>query len=101
MIAYAKSRNIADSVETTTNGSLLSEARAREIIKSGLDKVRISVAHVSNSGYKRITSTYSDYEAIKRNVEFLFREKNRTGSGLKVHVKIIDVGLSKSEKVKF
>lgn len=101
MIAYAKSRNIADSVETTSNGSLIDESRAIEVIEAGLDKIRISIEHINDAGYKKVTSVYSNYESIRKNVEFLFREKNRVGSNLKIHVKIIDIGLSCDEKSQF
>jgi len=101
MIAYAKSKNVADLVRTTSNGSLIDESRAIEIIGAGLDNIRISVEHLNDAGYKKITSTYSHYESIRKNVEFLFREKTKRGSGLKIHTKIIDIGLSNDEKSKF
>lgn len=101
MVAYAKSKGIADSLVVSSNGSLIDESRAIEIIESGLDRINISVKHVSVSGYKKITSTYSDYEAIRKGIEFLFSEKTRIGSPLEVYVKIIDSGLSDDEKNKF
>lgn len=101
MIAYAKSRDIADSLVVSSNGSLIEESKAIEIIKSGVNQINISIEHVSASGYKKVTSTYSNYEAIRKNVEFLFKEKTQLGSDLKIHTKIIDIGLSKDEKNKF
>lgn len=101
MIKYAKQKDIADSVETTTNGSLLNEAKSIEIIESGLDVIRISVEHVSDKGYKAITKTFSDYKTIRKNLKFLFKEKERRKSQLKMHTKILDVKLSNNEKEKF
>lgn len=101
MIAYAKAANIAVSVETTTNGALLDEKRAVELVESGLDAIRISVEHVTESGYKDVTQTYSNYEAIRKNVAFMHSHKNSVGSRLHVHCKMVDAGFSEEEKRKF
>jgi len=101
MIKYAKEKNIAESIQTTSNSALIDEETAINIINSGLDVIRISVEHVSNQGYKDITSTFEDYDKIKKNVGFLFEEKTRQNSHLKILVKIIDVNLSKEEKETF
>lgn len=101
MISCAKSRDIADSIAVASNGSLIDESRAIEVIKAGLDRIKISVEHVNAQGYKKITATYSDYETIRKNVEFLFRERNRNKSNLQILAKIIDTGLSPDEKGKF
>lgn len=43
MVAYLKENEIAERVEITTNGSLLSEEMSRRLIDSGLDYIRISI----------------------------------------------------------
>lgn len=101
MINYAKKKNVAESIQTTSNGSLIDENMAIDIINSGLDVIRISVEHVSDKGYKDITKTFSNYETIKKNVGFLFNEKEKRNSHLKINVKIIDVDLSEAEKETF
>lgn len=101
MIKYAKEKGVADSIQTTSNGALIDENLAIEIIESGLDVLRISVEHVSNEGYQEITRTFSDYEKIIKNIKFLFEEKVRRKSHLKIFVKILDVNLSESEKETF
>jgi len=101
MIVYAKEKEVSDSVETTTNGALLTQEKAREVIECDLDVIRISVEHVSDSGYKKVTQTYDSYETILRNVEFLFHEKERLNSSLQVFTKIVDMNLSDEDKEKF
>lgn len=101
MIAYAKRKDVTGSVETTTNGSLLTARRAVEIIDAGLDQIRISVEHVTDEGYRELTETFSSYEKVRQNVERLFNEKTRRGSLLKIHSKIIDVNFSQEQKEKF
>lgn len=101
MIAYAKAKGISESVEVTSNGSLITPEKAVEVIEAGLDAIRISVEHVSEEGYKKVTKTYSDYPTILKNVAFLFEEKKRRKSPLIVKAKILDVGLTPEEKKKF
>ncbi len=101
MIAYAKSKNVAYSVQTTTNASLLTRERASEILESGLDIIRISIEHVYDDGYKTVTQNYSNYNNVKENVRFLFEEKVRRRSSLIIKTKIVDIGFDKSVIKKF
>ncbi|MBN1051164.1 radical SAM protein [Clostridium botulinum] len=101
MIKYAKSQDVAQSVDLTTNGALLDKDRAIEIIESGLDKIRISIESVSDKGYKLVTDTNVKYSTIKENVTYLYEEKIRRKSNLHIHVKIVDIRLSEEEKQKF
>ena len=101
IIAYAKQSGTALSVETTTNGSLLTKEKAVEIIEAGLDVLRVSIEHVSSEGYKKITQNYSDYEKIKENVKYLYEEKKKRNSPLRIKVKIVDVNLTENEIEKF
>lgn len=101
MIGYAKDRNVADSVETATNGSLLEHCRAREIIDAGCDRIKISVEHVHDEGYRSVAHTFARYRRIRKNVEYLYNEKVRRGSSLHVHAKLLDTGLTDEEKQQF
>lgn len=101
MIAYTKQMNVSDSVETTTNAAALTKSKSDELIDSGLDVIRISVEHVNDQGYKAITKTFGNYDKIVRNVKYFYNEKTRRQTKLHVFVKIIDAGLSDSDKKKF
>lgn len=101
MVAYAKKQQISESVDITTNAALLTAEKAAELIEAGLDGIRVSVEHVTDKGYKEVTQTFSDYETIKKNVEYLFEEKKARKSALKMNVKIVDSGLTEEEKKKF
>jgi wyosine [tRNA(Phe)-imidazoG37] synthetase (radical SAM superfamily) len=101
MIAYAKESDVADIVRTTSNGSLISRKRAVEVIEAGLDRIRISVAGVSDEGYGRITNSSVSYETVRGNVETLFDEREKRKSSLEIHAKILDTDLSEEEKKKF
>lgn len=97
MVSYAKMKNISNSVELTTNASLLNEKIALELLDAGLDKIRISVEHVKDEGYKAITKNFSNYLKILENVRFLHIKRNELKKNIHIHVKILDIGLTKEE----
>ena len=101
MVRYAKKKGVADEISITTNAALLSRERAVELIEAELDNLRVSVEHVHDEGYRKITQTFDDYQAIIANVTALFEEKNRRGSPLKVHAKIVNVALTPEELLTF
>ena len=101
MAAYAKSKNVAGSVQTTTNAALITKERAVEIIESGLDLIRVSVEHVNDEGYKGVTQNYSNYNLVKENVRFLFEEKTRRKSPLTIKTKIVDMDFDEGTIKKF
>jgi MoaA/NifB/PqqE/SkfB family radical SAM enzyme len=101
MVARAKSAGVAESVETTTNGSLLTTEIAEALIEAGLDCIRISVYGLEDDGYRKITQTHSDFEKIRRNVASIYEMKERKNSPLRVHCKITDAGLTDVEKEAF
>lgn len=101
MVRYAKDKDISGNIEITTNGSRLTRSVAIGLIEAGLDSIRISIEHVSDDGYKKVTQNYSKFSVVVENVKVLFEEKKRRRSKMKVLVKIIDAGLSKEEKKLF
>ncbi len=101
MVSYAKEKRVSEIVETTTNAALLTGDLAAALLDARLDAIRISVEHVTAEGYKDVTRNFSDYDAIRSKVEALFNLKEKRNSPLKVHAKIIDIGLSEEEKEKF
>ena len=101
MISSAVSQEVADSVALTTNGALLTAEKSKEILKAGIDVIRVSVEHVSDEKYKKITQTFGDYNKIVNNVSSLFNERNKLKSKTKIWVKIINFDLSNEEINKF
>jgi len=101
MVAYARASGAVETVGITSNGALLTRERGVELIEAGLDSIRISVEHVSDAGYAKVTRKFDDYAMIVANVAALFEEKTRRGRPLQIHAKIIDVGLSAAEKQRF
>lgn len=101
MVKLAKEAEIAESIETTTNGALLTESLSREILEAGLDAIRISVEHVEDDYYALVSMGKITYEQIRKNVESLFLQKVRLSKPLHIHAKIIDTGLSEAQINRF
>ena len=101
MIALAKKAEISQSVETTTNGALLTSDVVNDILNSGLDVIRVSIAHTEESVYASFSKGSTTYKQIRENVNLLFTKKTEIGNPLHVHVKIIDCNLSSEQKEKF
>lgn len=94
MIKYAKQNNIAEKITIFTNGALLTPAINHALIESGLDEVMLSIEGLSSEMYLEITGKRIDYEKLVGNISHL----NRIKQSCKVVVKIIDIGLTDSDK---
>jgi radical SAM protein with 4Fe4S-binding SPASM domain len=101
MVRYAKASGRVTRVETTTNGSLLTEDRSHALIDAGIDGIRISVYAVDTPRYRSVTRTVVDFETVRANVAGLFALKSRLRPAVHVHCKIVDAGLSDDEKQRF
>lgn len=98
MVAYAKASGRVERVETTTNGSLLTAVRGKQLIEAGLDGIRISVYAMSDRGYRDLARAKTGVESVRSNVAGLFALKSKLGSRLHIHCKILDAGLSDRDK---
>jgi len=83
MVRYAKETGRFGQVDTTTNGTLLTQQLSLSIIHAGLDKMFVSVPAQYSEGY------------LFRLGEFY----NHSRGQCKIHVKIIDDGEGKEEKL--
>ena len=101
MIRYAKRADVAQRIETTSNGSLLNLDLSLDLIESGLDGIRISIYGLGEKQYNETTKKWSAFDKIVENVSVLYSEKTKRNSDLQVHCKIIDMFLSEEEKSYF
>jgi molybdenum cofactor biosynthesis enzyme MoaA len=76
-ISYAKAKSIRRTF-LITNASLLTETLAEELIRSGLDSVKVSFYGESKAEYERIQKGL-DYEQAMANVRGLIRAKTKLG----------------------
>ena len=101
MIAYATANGVTEDISITTNGALLTPEKSAALIDAGLTSIRVSVEHVTDEDYERVTQTFGDYRAIVDNVAAFHDANNQRGHPVSSHIKIVDSGLSSEQKQKF
>jgi len=97
MVKYAKDRNCALQVDSTTNASLLSPEKNLAIIDAGLDKIFISVEGLSSQAYKRTAGYPLDFDRFVENIRHFHEHSGQC----EVLVKIVDTGLTEEDKQRF
>jgi len=95
MVALAKASGAE--VWTTTNGALLEPGINQRLVDAGLDLMKISVQAVTDAGYLKIAGVRQSYEELRANVADLYGRRRQ----LRVHVKIVDAGLTADERAQF
>lgn len=98
MIAYAKKAEVSEKLILYTNGSKLTPELSRQICDAGIDYIQLSIEHVNNSGYEKVTRVKLDYDKFLANVGYLCAYKPKESF---VSAKILDCGLTDEEKEKF
>lgn len=93
------SRPIADRIEITSNGSAITEHKARALLESGLDYLRISVYSVREDRHPQITGSGISPAHIRANVERLRRLRDEAGlSRPFLYVKTIDTCTAENDE---
>jgi cyclic pyranopterin phosphate synthase len=89
IIKYAKSLDIAEKINISTNGSLLNEEINHKLIDSGIDEILISIEGITSEKYKEITGVEVDFDKLVKNIKHLHSIKK----DCVVNVKTVDVSL--------
>jgi radical SAM protein with 4Fe4S-binding SPASM domain len=97
MVRYAKERDCALQVDTTTNASLLTPDRNLELINAGLDRIHISINGLSDESYRKFTGYKMDFNKLIHNICHLYEHR---GNCL-VCIKIVGDDLSREEQKRF
>lgn len=97
MVEYAKASDKVLAVDTTTNGSLIDRVYADRLIKSGIDRINISIEGVSSEQYKNFTGRDVNFDELVENLTYLHSIKNNTI----IFIKICGDYLTDAEKQKF
>lgn len=91
MVKIAKTNDIAKAITITTNGFLITEKLAYDIVNSGLDYIRVSIYSVYNENFKSITQTKYDAERVFNNIRTLRKIRDKSGKlSPFIYVKMID-----------
>ena len=88
IITYSRQKGISP-LCLNTNGTLLEEVLAREILQQNVEVVEVSLDAFTKDTYERIRLG-ADFEKVVSNVETLIRLKKDLNSDTKIMVSIID-----------
>jgi radical SAM protein with 4Fe4S-binding SPASM domain len=89
MVEYAVSKNVANTVEVLTNGSLLTPAISDSLISAGISRLVVSLQGTSTRKYREICGTSIDFDRFIDNLRYFF---NRKGNA-QMYLKIVDCAL--------
>ena len=91
IVAYARQSGKVDSVETISNGILLTPELSDKLIAAGLQRINISVQAMTADGYEKICGKRIDFARYVDNVRYLYEHKS---SDLTMYIKIGDIALN-------
>jgi radical SAM protein with 4Fe4S-binding SPASM domain len=75
MVAYARQSDRILSIDTTTNGSLLTPGKAIPVVEAGIDQINISLDGMSDEQFKDFTHTKVDFKKFRENLSVLYENR--------------------------
>ena len=94
MVHIISEKKLADNIGITTNASILTPKRSRELITSGLQKIKFSIEHINDDGYHKVTQTRVPFNKIYSNIKEFWNINLDLGSPVKIHSKIVNINYS-------
>lgn len=93
MIDYARNSGCFETIDFTTNGTLLNPEVNRKLVDAGLSRINISVEALDAEGYKNICGADIDYEKFVANIRDLYEHKGNCHIFIKTMADNIDKDL--------
>lgn len=91
MVKYLKRLDVAERIEITSNGSLMTSAVSQQLIDAGLDYLRISIYASSQKRHEAVTRSKIGIDVIRKNVGELRRLRDEQGRDKPfIYVKMLD-----------
>ena len=91
MVRMAKTADVAERIETTSNVSLLTREKAEKLVDAGLDYLRVSIYGADVENHRKVTSSTFTPEMIRSNLFTLLEvRKNANSSKPFVGAKMLD-----------
>lgn len=90
MIKKAKESEVAEKINLTTNGLLLTPQKADELIDSGVDIIRISLQGLDSKSYLKTCGVKIDFDEFLGNLKYLYENRGESC----IRMKIADVAIS-------
>lgn len=97
MVRYAKEAGVAELIEITTNGSLLTEKMSDGLISAGLDILNISVNGINEKQYLDVCNFKIDFDRFREDLKYYYEHKGEK----RLLLKYSDIGYSVGEKEQF
>jgi radical SAM protein with 4Fe4S-binding SPASM domain len=92
MIRHLKDESLSESVDLTSNGTLLSHEMGQRLLDAGLDHLHISIEALSAEGYKDIAGANNfDFDSFVENIRYFYEIKKNC----RLTIKIADVSIKK------
>lgn len=89
MVRYAKESGCCERVDTTTNASMLTPKRSKEIIDAGLDRINISIEGVNAAQYRDFSGYKIDYDSLVRNIAYFYEHRKQCEMNIKINGDIL------------
>lgn len=96
MINYAVKKNIAESIDFTTNGTLLTPDLNLALIDAGINRINISIEALNAEGYYEISGAKIDFNKFLLTLKHLYKNKQQCH----IFIKISDASIRSSEDAK-
>ena len=77
MVRLAKAADVAERIETTSNVSLLTREKSEQLVKAGLDYLRVSIYGAEKENHRKVTSSPFTPEMIRNNLLTLLEERKK------------------------
>lgn len=94
MVSYLSERQVAERIEITTNGSLLTHELSDKLIAAGLTRLRISVDGLSDEDFRKHCGAGVDFKRYVEQIRYFYTHRKDTS----VYVKIINYMVSTPER---
>ena len=89
MIGIIRQENIAEKINFTTNGLLLTPKRVDALMAAGVDTIRISLQGLNGEMYAKMCGVKVKFDEFLNNLRYLYEHR----SNCKIRMKIADVAL--------
>jgi len=97
MVEYARKKNCAERIDTTTNGTLLNKKMIPRIIDAGIDRINISIIGLDSKRYINFSKYKIDFERFVDTLRLLYENRKQCEIIIKINGDII----SEAEKGEF
>ena len=97
MVRILKEKDVAESIQIISNGSLLTPELSDALIDAGLDILCISLQGISDKSYYETCGVHVSFQKMVDNIRYFYEHKGKS----QIYVKNVDVALNEGEEEVF